>query len=353
MARMLMKGNEAIAEAAIAAGCRYFFGYPITPQSEIPEYLSKRLPEVGGVYLQAESEVAAINMVFGAAGAGVRVMTSSSSPGISLKQEGISSIACAETPAVVVNMMRGGPGIGSIQASQNDYFQAVKGGGHGDYHNLVYAPASIQEACDLMAKAFDRADYYRVLCMVLGDGMLGQMMEPVEIKPVKIAEYDKSWATTGWDGVSRPRAVINTLYITVDELNELCGRLQAKYKIIERDEVLFEEFHLDDAEYVVVAYGTVARIVKNAIENLRAQGIKVGLFRPITLWPFPMLPLENIAGQARVKRFAAVEMSAGQLVQDVRLAVNGKKPVELQSFLGSNVPGPGDIAEFIRGLKTA
>jgi 2-oxoglutarate ferredoxin oxidoreductase subunit alpha len=346
-----MKGNEAIAEAAIAAGCKYFFGYPITPQSEIPEYLSKRLPEVGGAYVQAESEVAAINMVYGAAGAGVRVMTSSSSPGISLKQEGISSIACAELPAVVVNIMRGGPGVGSIQASQNDYFQAVKGGGHGDYHNLVYAPASIQEACNLMGKAFDRADYYRVLCMVLGDGMLGQMMEPVEIRPSKIEEYDKSWATTGWDGKSRPRAVINTLYITQEELNDLCERLQDKYKIIEKNEVMFEEFNMDGAEYVIVAYGTVSRIAKNAIDNLKNKGVKVGLLRPITIWPFPAQPIAALAEKAQVKKFVVVEMSAGQLVQDVRMAVNGKKPVELESFLGSNVPAPSNIADFILGLK--
>jgi 2-oxoglutarate ferredoxin oxidoreductase subunit alpha len=346
-----MKGNEAIAEAAIAAGCRYFFGYPITPQSEIPEYLSKRLPEVGGAYVQAESEVAAINMVYGAAGAGARVMTSSSSPGISLKQEGISSIACAEIPAVVVNIMRGGPGVGSIQASQNDYFQAVKGGGHGDYHNLVYAPASIQEACDLMAKAFDRADYYRVLSMILGDGMLGQMMEPVEIKPAKIVEYDKSWATTGWDGKSRPRSIINTLYITQEELNELNLRLQAKYKIIEQNEVMFEEFNTDGAEYIIVAYGTVARIAKNAISKLKDKGLKVGLFRPITVWPFPSKALLAVAERTNVKKIVTVEMSAGQLVQDVRLAVNGKKPVELQSFLGSNVPAADDIANFILALK--
>ncbi|MDR2825471.1 MAG: 3-methyl-2-oxobutanoate dehydrogenase subunit VorB [Deltaproteobacteria bacterium] len=351
MARVLMKGNEAIAEAAIAAGCRYFFGYPITPQSEIPEYLSKRLPEVGGAYVQAESEVAAINMVYGAAGAGARVMTSSSSPGISLKQEGISSIACAEIPAVVVNIMRGGPGVGSIQASQNDYFQAVKGGGHGDYHNLVYAPASIQEACDLMAKAFDRADYYRVLSMILGDGMLGQMMEPVEIKPAKIVEYDKSWATTGWDGKSRPRSIINTLYITQEELNELNLRLQAKYKIIEQNEVMFEEFNTDGAEYIIVAYGTVARIAKNAISKLKDKGLKVGLFRPITVWPFPSKALLAVAERTNVKKIVTVEMSAGQLVQDVRLAVNGKKPVELQSFLGSNVPAADDIANFILALK--
>jgi 2-oxoglutarate ferredoxin oxidoreductase subunit alpha len=346
-----MKGNEAIAEAAIAAGCKYFFGYPITPQSEIPEYFSKRLPEVGGVYLQAESEVAAINMVFGAAGAGSRVMTSSSSPGISLKQEGISSIACAEIPAVVVNMMRGGPGIGSIQASQSDYFQATKGGGHGDYRNLVYAPASIQEACDLMAKAFDRADKYRVLAMVLGDGMLGQMMEPVDIKPVKIEKYNHDWATTGWDGKSRPRAIINTLYITHDELGALNNRLQDKYKIIEKDEVMSEEFNMDGAEYVIVAYGTISRIAKNAIDKLKAKGKKVGLIRPITVWPFPSKVIAAAADKPNVKRVITVEISAGQLVEDVRLAVNGKKPVELLNRLGSYVPSPDDIANFILALK--
>lgn len=352
MAKVLMKGNEAIAESAIAAGCRYFFGYPITPQSEIPEYLSKRLPEVGGVYLQAESEVSAINMVYGAAGAGARVMTSSSSPGISLKQEGISSIACAEIPAVVVNIMRGGPGIGSIQASQNDYFQSVKGGGHGDYRNLIYAPASIQEACDLMAVCFDRSQKYRCLAMLLGDGMLGQMMEPVEIKPVDQKKYNQDWATTGWDRKSRARAITNTLYITHEELGDLNQRLQDKYKVMEEEEVLFEEYNMDsNPEYVFVAYGTIARIVKNGIAKLKEKGINAGLIRPITVWPFPKKPIAAAADKASVKAFVAVEVSAGQMVEDVVISVNGKKPVELMSRLGSYVHTPDEIAEFVLALK--
>jgi 2-oxoglutarate ferredoxin oxidoreductase subunit alpha len=346
-----MKGNEAIAEAAIAAGCRFFFGYPITPQSEVPEYFSIRMPEVGGTFVQAESEVAAVNMLYGAAGTGVRAMTSSSSPGFSLKQEGISYIACAEIPAVVVNIMRGGPGLGSIQASQADYFQATKGGGHGDYRLLVYAPASIQEACDLMATAFDRSQKYRCVSMILGDGMLGQMMEPVEIKPVEVKQYDNSWATVGWADKSRPRAVVNSLYITHEELGAVNKRLQAKYKEIAANEVMVEEFNMDQPEFVIVAFGTVARIAKNAVAKLKEQGINVGLIRPITVWPFPYCSLEKAAAMNSVKGFLTVEVSAGQLVEDVRLGVNGKKPVELHNTLGSVYPTPDEIVESILALK--
>jgi 2-oxoglutarate ferredoxin oxidoreductase subunit alpha len=354
MARKLMKGNEAIAEAAIACGCRSFFGYPITPQNEIPEYFAKRMPQVGGVFLQAESEIAAINMVYGAAGAGARVMTSSSSPGIALKQEGISYIAGAEIPAVVVNMVRGGPGLGGIQASQGDYFMTTKGGGHGDYRLVTYAPASIQEACDLVQKSFDIADKYRCLVMILGDGMVGQMMEPAEIKQVTPVKVEKPWATTGWDGKSRPRAVVNSLYIEPVELEILTNRLLDKYKVIEKEEVMYEEYNLEGAEYVLAAYGTVARIAKNAIDLAAEQGVKVGLVRPITLWPFPKEPLIKVARDSKVKEIIAVEMSSGQMVEDVRLAVNGEKPVSLLAKVGSIVPTPEEIVDFImqrRGEK--
>jgi len=295
MAKKLMKGNEAIAEAAIACGCRHFFGYPITPQNEIPEYFARRMPQVGGVFLQAESEVAAINMVYGAAGSGARTMTSSSSPGIALKQEGISYIVGAEIPAVVVNIMRGGPGLGGIQPSQSDYFQATKGGGHGDYKLVTYVPASIQEACDLVQKGFDIADKYRCLVMILGDGMIGQMMEPIEINEVEPIQTDKSWATTGWDRKSRSRAINNSFYIEPLDLEALNIRLQTKYRVIEKNEVMFEEYNLDGAEYVLVAYGTVARIAKNAIDLAAELGIRVGLIRPITVWPFPVAPIQKAA----------------------------------------------------------
>ena len=351
MAKKLMKGNEAIAEAAIACGCRYFFGYPITPQNEIPEYFARRMPQVGGVFLQAESEVAAINMVYGAGGAGARVMTSSSSPGIALKQEGISYLAGAEVPAVIVNMMRGGPGLGGIQPSQSDYFQATKGGGHGDYRLVTYVPASIQEACDLVQKGFDVADKYRCVVMILGDGMIGQMMEPAEIKTVTPIKTDKSWATTGWDGKSRDRAVVNSIYIEPPELEKLNLRLQERYRIITRDEVMAEQYNTEGAEYLLVAYGTVSRIAKNAIDLAAQAGIKVGLVRPITVWPFPGDTLKNAAAQSSVREVITVEMSAGQLVEDVRLAVCGEKPVSLIARMGSIIPTPEDILEFILQSK--
>lgn len=349
MAKKLMKGNEAIAEAAIQAGCRFFFGYPITPQNEIPEYMSRRMPQVEGCFLQAESEVAAINMVYGAAGAGARVMTSSSSPGISLKQEGISYIACAELPCVIVNMVRSGPGLGGIQPAQSDYFQAVKGGGHGDYHMIVYAPASIQEATDLVAEAFEAADYYRMPCMILGDGMIGQMMEPVKLKPAKKRDLpEKKWAATGWSDKSRPRAVINSLYIEPKEMNEVINRISERYKQIEKDEVLFEEYRADDAEIVLVAYGTTARICKVAVNRLREEGIKVGLLRPITLWPFPKNAIKKRAETA--KAFLCVEMSLGQMVEDVRLAVNGKRPVEFFGRTGGLIPEFKEVMEKTKQL---
>ena len=294
--KKLWKGNEAIAEAAVAAGCRYFFGYPITPQNEIPEYLSWRLPEVGGAFIQAESEVSAINMVYGAAGAGARCMTSSSSPGISLKQEGISYIAGAELPCVIVNIMRSGPGLGGIQPAQGDYFQATKGGGHGDYHPIVYAPSSIQEFVDITYSAFDVADKYRCPVMIIGDGMLGQMMEPAEIPPMRDLSTlpDKNdWAACGHsDGIPR---IINSLRIEADENEEFNNRLFAKYQVITENETKNDDFMLEDAEYVFVAYGSVARICKAAVVELRAQGIKAGLIRPITLYPYPTDAIANAA----------------------------------------------------------
>lgn len=350
MARVLMKGSEAIAEAAIQAGCRFFFGYPITPQNQIPEYMSKRMPEVGGTFLQAESEVAAINMVYGAAGAGARVMTSSSSPGISLKQEGISYIACAELPCVIVNVMRSGPGLGGILPSQGDYFQAVKGGGHGDYRLIVLAPCSVQEAADNVALAFDLSDKYRVPAMILGDGMIGQMMEPVEFAPPQQSKpVEKPWAATGYDG-KKKRAIINSLYIEAEQMSVVNARLQAVYDEIKRNETRYEEYMMDDAEYCIVAYGTTSRIAKNAIVKARKElGIKAGLIRPITVWPFPS---EAIAQAAkRCKAFITVEMSTGQMVEDVRLAVNGACPVSFIGTTGGIVPTPDNIIAELKRVK--
>ncbi|MBO4385010.1 MAG: 3-methyl-2-oxobutanoate dehydrogenase subunit VorB [Clostridia bacterium] len=350
MAKKLMKGCEAIAEAAIQAGCRFFFGYPITPQNDIPEYMSARMPKIGGCFLQAESEVAAINMVYGAAAAGARVMTSSSSPGVSLKQEGISYIAGAELPCVVCNMMRGGPGLGSIQPSQGDYFQATKGGGHGDYHLIVLAPSSVQEAVDLMHNAFDLADIYRTPVMLLADGIIGQMMEPVEFHEHEQKELPaKTWAVTGWKG-DRPRSIVNSLYIEVDELQEMNDRLQARYKEIQEKEVMVEQYKTEGAEVIVCAYGTVARICKSAIALCEAKGVKVGLVRPITIWPFPEKELRAVMAQPSVKREITVEISAGQMHEDVRLAINGMKPVDFYGKPGSYTPTAEEIADYI--LKT-
>ena len=347
--RQMMKGNEAIAEAAVQAGCRYYFGYPITPQSEIPEYMSRRLPEVGGVFLQAESEIAAINMVYGAAGAGARAMTSSSSPGIALKQEGISYIAGAQLPCVVVNIVRGGPGLGSIQPAQSDYYQATRGGGHGDYRVVVFAPASVQEAVELTQRAFDVADQYRMPAMIMGDGVIGQMMEPVEMPEYKPRPLPKKdWAATGWDGKSRPRAVINSLYIEADRCEELNLALKKQYEEIAKNECMVEEQYMDDAEYVIAAYGTTARIALTAIRQARAQGVKAGLIRPITLWPFPSEAFARAAQKA--KKFLTVEMSLGQMVDDVRIAVNGARPVEFYGRTGGVIPGVGEITRQILKL---
>ncbi|MGI5849531.1 MAG: 3-methyl-2-oxobutanoate dehydrogenase subunit VorB [Christensenellales bacterium] len=350
MSKVLMKGNEAIAEAAIQAGCRYFFGYPITPQNQIPEHMAKRLPEIGGTFLQAESEISAINMVYGAAGAGARVMTSSSSPGISLKQEGISYMACSELPCVIVNMVRTGPGLGGILPTQADYFQAVKGGGHGDYHLVVYAPSSVQEAADCVMQAFDVADLYRTPVLILGDGMIGQMMEPVEFKQPKKRDLpEKTWAATGNDGTKK-KSLINSLYIEAEEMSAVCARLQRVYRQIESRETQYEAVMMDDAEICIVAYGTTSRIVKNAIVKARSEfGIKAGLLRPITLWPFPSKVISDAADKC--KAFIAAEMSTGQMVEDVRLAVNGKRPVTFVGTTGGIIPTPNMIVDALKTIK--
>lgn len=355
MALQLMKGSEAIAEAAIRAGARYFFGYPITPQTEIPEYMSARMPEVGGCFLQAESEVAAINMVYGAAGTGARVITSSSSPGVSLKQEGISYCAGAQLPCVILNVTRGGPGLGNIQASQGDYFQAVKGGGHGDYRLVVFAPSSIQETCNLMQKAFDTADKYRTPVMILADGLIGQMMEPVELKMNPNPEMpEKPWAAQGWDPKGdRPRAVLNSLYIETEDLDVLIERLHKRYAEIEKNEVMVETYHTEGAEFILCAYGTVARVCKAAVRILEEQGVKVGLVRPITLWPFPTQTVHDAIAQESVKGCLTVEMSDGQMYEDIRLAVNGCKPCEFMGKAGSIIPTAEDIAERILKMREA
>ncbi len=346
--KVLMKGNEAIAEGAIAAGCQCFFGYPITPQNEVPEHMSKRMIELGRVFLQAESEVAAINMVYGAAGAGARVMTSSSSPGISLKQEGISYIATAELPAVIVNVQRGGPGLGGLCPSQSDYFQATKGGGHGDYHLIVLAPSSVQELYDMVGDAFDLADKYRNPAMLLTDAVIGQMMEPVELKERKVPNVDKSWATTGHQG-KRKHNIVNSLGLAWDELAEMNKRLYDKYETIKANEVRIEEQNVNDADLVVIAYGSSSRVAKSAIALARANGVKVGLLRPITLWPFPSKRVAELA--ARGKKFLVVEMSFGQMYEDVKLAVDGKAPVDLLYKLNGTVPSVEEVQQRIESLK--
>ena len=348
--KMLMKGNEAIAEAAIQAGCRFFFGYPITPQNQIPEYMSKRLPKMeGGCFLQAESEVAAINMVYGAAGAGARVMTSSSSPGISLKQEGISYIVGAELPCVIVNMVRGGPGLGSIQPAQSDYYQSTRGGGHGDYRMLVLAPSSVQEAVELTQEAFDLADKYRNPVLIMGDGLIGQMMEPVEM-PERKERTDlpaKTWAATGWTpDCGRERAIINSLYIDPAVLEKHVNKLYAKYAVMEEQECRWQEEMTEDADYVIVAYGTTARIARSAMRKLRDEGIKAGLIRPITLWPFPKKPL--LAAADKVKSFISVELNMGQMKEDIELAIRCKKPVSLCKRVGGMIPSPEEVLEAIK-----
>ncbi|MCX7779699.1 MAG: 3-methyl-2-oxobutanoate dehydrogenase subunit VorB [Negativicutes bacterium] len=347
--KILMKGNEAIGEAAIVAGCRRYFGYPITPQTELTEYMAKRMPQVGGVFLQAESEVAAINMVYGAAGTGVRVMTSSSSPGISLKQEGISYIAGAELPCVIVNIMRGGPGLGGIQPGQADYFQATKGGGHGDYRNIVLAPNSVQEIVDMTIQAFDLADQYRNPVMLLGDGALGQMMEPVEFKATDTVPSIKAWAANGMRGRTQPN-IINSLHLQPEKLEQHNIHLQQKYAAIQKNETRWEELYTEDADLILVAYGITSRIARSAMEKARSESYKVGLIRPQTLWPFPAAPFAKYAKTA--KAFLAVELSAGQMVEDVRLAVNGVRPVAFYGRTGGMIPSPKAVYEqIVKTLK--
>jgi len=348
MSKVLMKGNEAIGAAAIEAGCKYFFGYPITPQSELPEYMSKKLPEIGGVFLQAESEVAAINMVYGAAGTGARVMTSSSSPGMALKQEGISYIAGAELPCVIVNIMRGGPGLGGIQPSQTDYFQATRGGGNGDYRHVVLAPANVQELVDLIIEGFDIADQYRNPVMVVGDGMMGQMMEPVEFKPPKKRDLPtKDWATTGTEGKRKPN-IINSLYLSPEELEKHNIKLQAKYEKMKENEVKVESFNIEEADIVIAAYGTTSRIARTAIAQLEEEGYKVGLIRPITLWPYPYDEFKKINKNCR--GILTVEMNTGQMTDDIKIAVEGRHPVHFYGRTGGMAPTPGEIIEKVKEI---
>lgn len=353
MERMLMKGNEALAEAAIRAGCKCFFGYPITPQTEISAYMAKRMPKVGGVFLQAESEVAAINMVYGCASSGIRCMTSSSSPGISLKGEGVSYIAGSDLPAVIVNVMRGGPGLGGIQPSQSDYWQATRALGHGDFQIIVYAPSSVQEMADYMGKAFDMADRFRMPALILADGLLGQMMEPVvfEDKEIKMSDAsEKPWAANG-HGNKRPHNIINSLYLQADELEQYNVERFKRYEKVKEELPELDSYLCEDAEIVVAAYGSVARLAKAAVEQARAEGIKAGLARPITLYPYPEKELKAACKTA--KKVLVAEMSMGQMVDDVKLALECRLPVEFFGRTGGVVPKPSEILAKIKEMKGA
>ncbi len=348
--KQFFAGNEAAAEGAVHAGCKVYFGYPITPQNEIPQYMSWRLPEAGGVFLQAESEVAAINMVHGASSVGVRVMTSSSSPGISLKQEGISYMSGCELPSVVINVQRGGPGLGNIAPSQSDYFQATKGGGHGDYRIIVLAPHTVQEFADLTGLAFDLADEYRNPVMVLADGFLGQMMEPVEFKKMKPRQFDKSgWALTG--AADRSPRIIRSLFLVEGVLEKHNIALQQKFERIKAKEIRFEPDQITDAEWIFIAYGTCARICREAMNTLRQGGIKTGLFRPITLWPFPYEQLRKSCVHA--KGILVVEMNSGQMLEDVRLAADRIVPIYFYGRLGGGVPGAEALVRRVKELDEA
>ncbi len=352
MARELWKGNEAIAEAAIRGGVEAFFGYPITPQTELLEYMSARLPALGRTFLQAESEVASINMVYGAACGGVRAMSSSSSPGISLMQEGLSYIAASEVPAVLVDVMRGGPGLGNIQPSQADYFQVTRSAGHGDFHPIVLAPATVQEAIDLTYNAFVLAEKYRTVVILAADGSLGQMMEPAEMPPMRpsLTEAERSeWAVRG--NANRKKRIITSLFLKEAELEELNRRLQAKLRTIESAERRWAELHTEDAEYLLVAYGSVGRTCMTVVKEARAQGIKVGLFRPISLWPYPGPRLRELAEGKRA--LLVVEMSAGQMLEDVRLTIGDRVPVEFYGRMGGVMPLPDEILEALRGVAFA
>lgn len=347
----LMKGNEALAEAAIRAGCKCFFGYPITPQTEISAYLSKRMPKVGGVFLQAESEIAAINMVYGCAGSGIRCMTSSSSPGISLKTEGISYIAGADLPCVIINVQRGGPGLGGIQPSQSDYWQVTHALGHGDFHALVFAPSTVQEMADTVTRAFDLADKYRMPAVILADGLLGQMMEPVafdEDAEIKMSDAsNKPWAANG-HGNKRKHNIINSLYLQAAELEEKVVARFKRYEQVKESETLAESYRCEEAQIVVAAYGSVARLAKSAVELARKEGIKAGVFRPITLWPFPEKEINKACENAG--KILTVEMSMGQMVDDVKLALNCSKPVEFFGRTGGVIPSPAEILNKIREM---
>ncbi len=340
-----MKGNEAIAEAAIKAGCRHYFGYPITPQTEVAAYMAKKMPKIGGVFLQAESEIAAINMVYGVAGAGLRVMTSSSSPGISLKSEGLSYMAGSDLPALIVNVQRGGPGLGGIQPSQSDYFQATKGCGHGDFRMIVLAPSSVQEMASLTVKGFDLADKYRMTSMILADGTLGQMMEPVCLDEVEVNTYEKPWAVNGTK-MQRKHNIVNSLSLVPEELEKLNFERYERYKQVEENEIMYEEYMTEDAEICVVAFGIAARVAKNAVIAARKEGIKVGLFRPITLWPFPKAALNKVADTA--KKFISVELSMGQMIEDIELAIRCRRPVELCNRAGGMIPSSEQVLEHIK-----
>lgn len=343
--RVLMKGNEAIAEAALRAGCRHYFGYPITPQTEVAAYMAKRMPRIGGVFLQAESELASINMVYGAAAAGFRVMTSSSSPGISLMGEGLSYIAGSDVPAFVVNVQRGGPGLGGIQPSQSDYFQATRGGGHGDYRTIVLAPASVQEMASLTVRGFNLADRYRMTAMILADGTIGQMMEPISFEDAQVERYDKPWALTG-TGMKRRHNIVNSLYLKPDELEKKNFERFERYKLVEENEQLWEETYMEDAEVCVAAFGIAARVAKNAVAAARAEGIRAGLLRPVTLWPFPK---RAFAGAAeRVRSFVSVELNMGQMAEDIRLATDCRRPVRLCIRTGGMIPDPEQVLAAIR-----
>ncbi len=350
--KVLMKGNEALAEAAIMAGCRHYLGYPITPQTEVAAYMAKRMPQIGGVFLQAESEIAAINMVIGVSAAGKRAMTSSSSPGVSLKSEGLSYLAGCDLPAFVVNVQRGGPGLGGIQPSQSDYFMATHAGGHGDFHMIVLAPASVQEMVSLTFKGFDLADKYRMTSMILADGTMGQMMEPVSLDMGEITHYDKPWAVTGTGGsrepnsIGRPHNIINSLLLQPEELERFNFERYARYKVVEENEVMYEEYMMEDADICLVAFGVTARVSKNAIKIAREQGIKVGLIRPITLWPFPKAVLRNAA--EKVRAFVSVELSMGQMIEDVELATRCIRPVLLCNRTGGVIMTPEEVVAKIK-----
>ena len=343
--KVLMKGNEAIAEAAILAGCRHYFGYPITPQTEIAAYMAKRMPKIGGCFLQAESEIAAINMVYGVSSTGKRVMTSSSSPGIALKSEGLSYLAGADLPALVINVQRGGPGLGGIQPSQSDYFQATRAGGHGDFRMIVLAPSSVQEMADLTVRGFELADKYRMTAMILADGTLGQMMEPVsldfEVAPVP----EKPWATVG-TGMKRPHNIVNSLSLVAEELERFNFSRYERYAEVEKNETMYDEYMMEDAEIAIAVFGIAARVAKNAIVEARRGGIKVGMIRPITLWPFPVAPFRAAAD--KVKAMISVEMSMGQMIEDVRLATECRVPVTLCNRVGGMIPTPEQVLASIK-----